>query len=91
VSPELDISSLSLEAEPKASNKAVTVSSHTLDLLIELSLSASSDIRFATQTQEWIGEEEWKSRLTFHDIWRICAALEVNLEKQGKGFTVLRA
>jgi hypothetical protein len=62
------------------------VSQTCLDTLIELSLSASSEIRFATQTLDLTGDEEWKSRLTFHGIWRIFSALE---DKMGKGFSVL--
>jgi hypothetical protein len=84
---ELDIASLSLDStSPTEQRPAIVVSRQCLDDLIRLSLSASSEIRFATQTQEWTGEEEWKSRLTFHDIWRMCTAME---GKTGKGFTLV--
>ena len=84
LSPDLDLATLSLE--PKTQRPAVKVSQKCLDTLIELSLSASSEIRFATQTLDLAGDEEWKSRLTFHDIWRIFSASE---DKMGKGFSVL--
>jgi hypothetical protein len=84
LSPDLDLATLSLE--PKIQRPAIVVSQKCLDTLIALSLSASSEIRFATQTLDLTGEEEWKSRLTFHDIWRIFSALE---DKMGKGFSVL--
>ena len=84
---DLDFASLSLGSSPPAEPAAaISVSQKSLDDLARLSLSASSEIRFATQTQDWAGDEEWKSRLTFHDIWRIFTALE---GKVGKGFTLV--
>jgi hypothetical protein len=84
---ELDVASLSLDSASSTEQRpAVVVSRPCLDDLDRLSLSASSEIRFATQTQDWTGAEEWKSRLTFHDIWRICTAVEA---KMGKGFTLV--
>jgi hypothetical protein len=85
LSPDLDLATLSLDAK-STQRPAIVVSQKCLDTLIELSLSASSEIRFATQTLDLTGDEEWKSRLTFHDIWRIFSALE---DKMGKGFSVL--
>ena len=84
LSSDLDLGALSLE--PKTQRPAIVVSEKCLDTLIELSLTASSEIRFATQTLDLTGDEEWKSRLTFHDIWRIFSTLE---DKMGKGFSVL--
>jgi hypothetical protein len=85
LSPELDLASLSLDSKP-SQRPAVVVSPNCLKQLTELSLSASSEIRFATQTQEFKGDEEWRSRLTFHDIWRIFSVME---DKMGHGFSVL--
>jgi len=86
LTPDFDLASLSLDSRPTR-RPAVKVSQESLDTLTELSSSASSEIRFATQTQDFTGDEEWKSRLTFHDLWRIFSVLE---DKTGKGFSVIR-
>lgn len=78
-----DLTSLSLEPTQRP---AVVISQKCLDTLTELALSASSEIRFATQTMDLAEDEEWKSRLSFHDIWRIFSVLE---DKMGKGFSVM--
>jgi hypothetical protein len=77
------------DSKSGTSVEAITISRSGMDTLAMMSLAASTEIRWATQTQEWTGEAEWKGRLSFYDIWRISAALEERTFKQGKGIVLI--
>jgi hypothetical protein len=77
------------ESKAATSVEAITISKSGMDTLALMSLAVSTEIRWATQTQEWTGEAEWKGRLSFYDIWRISAALEERTSRQGKGMVLI--
>jgi hypothetical protein len=83
-----DFDLYSSDSSPEPIN-ASSLSKEGMDKLAPLALAASTEIRWATQTQEWAGEDEWKGRLSYYDIWRIASALEDRVVKQGKGIVLV--
>ena len=80
-----DPASTSGSSQP--SNSIIQSRQSTLDHLAKLSIDAGTLIKeTCTTIQRDGGEEDWKTRLTFRDLWRVFALLEERLNKQGQGF-----
>lgn len=73
---------------PQSSTAIITLPKSTLDHLAKLSVDASNLIKEACAATHGQGGEEWKTRLTFRDLWRVFGLLEERMSKQGQGFVL---
>lgn len=75
--------STSTSGSSLSSSSLITLPQSTFDHLAKLSISAGTSIKETCAATQ--GDGEWKTRLTFRDLWRVFAVLEERMIKQGQG------